>query len=1118
MTSGLSRAQIGADSVTLSREGYVGMTPLGKGQFGRVYKAYNRSKQEVAVKIVPRDKFSGDEVYACATLQKQHCPYIAGYFGSKQIDDEIIIEIEYCNSGSLHDLTKNGQYLGESDARRLLKQILIGVKTIHSCKFIHRDIKPENILLHCPKRTTTIIHDSIIKITDFGLSRSLNASEMAKTQCGTPLFMAPEVFLEEGRYSNKADMWSVGVILYNLLSGRLPFPATSSVQLMRLLHAPFPRLSHVSSDCHSLISALLCTNPARRISAVDALEHRWFNTANTESCPPPRPSRPLSTNLDRGYRGQAVHIHNGYPEKHRRASNSPHAKREEVEQQRPGSLPPTESRERRLERQTSRERERERIEKEREKQQSKQHSRHRDDDHSEKSRPSRRKHTHNNHNALFFRDFDRRPHHRQEPPPSSPPRQTTPKMYGLGAITPLTQTPNGYHLLGIGKNIASLTQTTEEEQSQFINNVLAESVGSLADTTPEPKDQSDSKPPTQNTTPTDNQLSLYQLKPNALATPPRAQFTNPPTFPQTPPRQQGPSALFHQPPSAFSTPTRVYEGSTIDLGVQALAPSHNRYRSGNFVPVPDFPDVNKDISARFHFDVQLGDSKKNGPSDNDGPSPATAIHERLHQLFNIPGNPASKAIPAKPVTPLIKRQAHHQVQPDFVQIPIQSLPLRPPSSPSSSSSNPADSAPPSPLRISPAVSPVLDTSQSLSPPPLSDSGPLSDTELETQNRRREERKRGRSQRHGHSAPLQLEHDKVHIIRLPSQHSPDPTALSPEPSPPSPNQAPVSPKPEPTPMSPPEEAEALTPPTITLRVFPNGDHLLQIPDTHFLVFAENADIALSILNTRMSSETWTWSSELELGLQKMAISMFLEQALVRNIREHIHDLKHFVRDSERSEAVERFSFDGEELDPNQARRWNRFLSQERKNLSGILKQMNKDGTLLVRSATSAGDTKPIEAVLQSADVPIVSGIVFLFTEAVRYAPFHLPIAEAAASVDNQISQRMGAGLRNDECWALLAERGRRDYPTATHDLLQTELRHSFNIASDQQRFRASVVLEGYLLLCLLMEEPELDETITFVVNSTPTPSHAVIRLTQNIVREYTLRARDLIFTMLYLDTE
>ncbi|KAK2961344.1 hypothetical protein BLNAU_3790 [Blattamonas nauphoetae] len=108
------------------------------------------------------------------------------------------------------------------------------------------------------------------------------------------------------------------------------------------------------------------------------------------------------------------------------------------------------------------------------------------------------------------------------------------------------------------------------------------------------------------------------------------------------------------------------------------------------------------------------------------------------------------------------------------------------------------------------------------------------------------------------------------------------------------------------------------------------------------------------------------------------------------------------------------------------------------------------TLLVGSATSSRDTKPIEAVL--------------------------PIVEAAASVDNQILKRMGAGLRNDECWALLAERGRRDYPTATHDLLQTELRHSVNIASDQQRFRASVVLEG-------------------------------------TGREYTLQVRDLTFTML-----
>ena len=138
---------------------------------------------------------------------------------------------------------------------------------------MHRDLKPENIL---------VVDDYIVKITDFGLAKQLTGDGLAKTFCGTPQYFAPEVFLRQhtvagqGRYTGPAaDCWSLGVVLYVLLSGLPPFDNSSTDWELDFSRGVWDSVSNAAKD---LISKLLCQDATQRISAMDACSHEWILT------------------------------------------------------------------------------------------------------------------------------------------------------------------------------------------------------------------------------------------------------------------------------------------------------------------------------------------------------------------------------------------------------------------------------------------------------------------------------------------------------------------------------------------------------------------------------------------------------------------------------------------------------------------------------------------------------------------------------------------------------------------------------------------------------------------------------------------------------------------------
>lgn len=191
-----------------------------------------------------------------------------------------------------------GGALNEVVVRHFLKQLASALKFLRDRNLIHRDIKPQNLLL-CPSPSsyrsgvTQVVpfkgsEDSfnpatgleslpLLKIADFGFARSLPATSLAETLCGSPLYMAPEILRYE-KYDAKADLWSVGTVLYEMVVGKPPFRATNHVELLRKIEKgedriKFPEENPASDEIKALIRALLKRNPVERLNFPDFFQN-----------------------------------------------------------------------------------------------------------------------------------------------------------------------------------------------------------------------------------------------------------------------------------------------------------------------------------------------------------------------------------------------------------------------------------------------------------------------------------------------------------------------------------------------------------------------------------------------------------------------------------------------------------------------------------------------------------------------------------------------------------------------------------------------------------------------------------------------------------------------------
>jgi serine/threonine protein kinase len=187
----------------------------------------------------------------------------------------VYLILEYAAGGDLSQLLNSqpGRRLAERDARAIFQQVAAGLQALWSRRLVHRDIKPQNLLLSSPWTAESSASAApTVKIADFGFARHLAIADMAETLCGTPLYMAPEL-LKFQRYDSRCDLWSAGVVLFEMLAGKTPFVGSNPMELLHTIQsAPspgcptFPKEVSVSDEALAVLDGLLQRDPSKRMT------------------------------------------------------------------------------------------------------------------------------------------------------------------------------------------------------------------------------------------------------------------------------------------------------------------------------------------------------------------------------------------------------------------------------------------------------------------------------------------------------------------------------------------------------------------------------------------------------------------------------------------------------------------------------------------------------------------------------------------------------------------------------------------------------------------------------------------------------------------------------------
>lgn len=252
---------------------------MGHGQFGVVRKAQPLDKSPtsapVAVKSIPKTHIKKDIGVLKRELEALEAvdhPNVIRLYSTYEDEKYLHLVMELCQGGDLMEkITTQGVY-SEQAAAAIMQKLFSGVHHLHASYICHRDIKPENILF------LTENDSSEVKIVDFGMACKFG-DELLTKKVGTPYYVAPEVVL--GSYSKECDVWSLGVVLYVMLSGTQPFTGLDiTTVLVKAQEANFnfesQQWEEISDNAKHLISSMLVVRPADRITLPAALEHPWF--------------------------------------------------------------------------------------------------------------------------------------------------------------------------------------------------------------------------------------------------------------------------------------------------------------------------------------------------------------------------------------------------------------------------------------------------------------------------------------------------------------------------------------------------------------------------------------------------------------------------------------------------------------------------------------------------------------------------------------------------------------------------------------------------------------------------------------------------------------------------
>ncbi|KAK1133795.1 hypothetical protein K0M31_011583 [Melipona bicolor] len=272
---------------------------IGHGAFAVVFRGRHRKKPNfvVAIKSITKKSLAksqnllGKEIKILKELTELHHENVVALLDCKESNYNVFLVMEYCNGGDLADYLSAKGTLSEDTIRVFLKQLAGAMKALHAKGVVHRDLKPQNILLsHSCGKACPQPHQITLKIADFGFARFLQDGVMAATLCGSPMYMAPEVIMSL-QYDAKADLWSLGTIVFQCLTGKAPFQAHTP-QALKLFYEKNANLGPkippgTSPELSDLLMGLLRRNARDRMPFDEFFGHPFLQGSRESPSPVP---------------------------------------------------------------------------------------------------------------------------------------------------------------------------------------------------------------------------------------------------------------------------------------------------------------------------------------------------------------------------------------------------------------------------------------------------------------------------------------------------------------------------------------------------------------------------------------------------------------------------------------------------------------------------------------------------------------------------------------------------------------------------------------------------------------------------------------------------------------